>query len=195
MTASASERRIVVVAPHAEQTYQPEPRPLAPRRATLEGARIGFVDNGFVATRVLHDVIRRGLEASGVVAIVERKRYWRPLDAERIAALAEHADGVVGGLGHTPPSSTWGIHDAVALERLGVPTVSLATSLYEDLVAAAARSEGMPDIKRVILPHPLEGAPDIDIDAIARRVVEPVIAALTTAGSAAVRQVSLDEGT
>ena len=192
MTATAP-GRIVVLAPHAEQTYQPEPQPLALRRASLEGARIGFVDNGFVATGVLHDVIRRGLEASGIDATVERKRYWRPLDPDRIAALAENADAIVGGLGHTPPSSTWGIHDAVAFERLGVPTVSLATSLYEDLVAAAARSEGMPDVKRVILPHPLEGAPDVDLDALAARVVEPVIAALTSAGSPAVRHVSMDD--
>ena len=61
MTARATERRIVVLAPNAEQTFQPEPRPLAPRRSSLEGARIVFVDNGFVATRILHDEIRRGL--------------------------------------------------------------------------------------------------------------------------------------
>ena len=125
---------------------------------------------------------------------VERKRYWRPLDPDRIAALAEHADAIIGGLGHTPPSSTWGIHDAIAFERLGVPTVSLATSLYEDLVAATARTEGMPDLKRLILPHPLEGAPNIDLDALATRVVEPVIAALTRADSPAVCHVSLIDG-
>ena len=193
MTARASERRIVVLAPHAEKTIQPEPRPLAARPSSLEGAQIVFVDNGFVATRALHDVIRRGLAASRIDAIVERKRYWQPLDPDRIVALAEHADAVIGGLGHTPPSSTWGIHDAVAFERLGVPTVSLATSLYEELVTATARSEGMPDVKRVILPHPLEGVPDVDLDAIARRVVDPVVGALTTAGSPAVRYVSMDE--
>ena len=192
MTARASQRRIVVLAPHAEQTLQPEPRPLAARCSSLDGAQIVFVDNGFVATRVLHDVIRRGLEASGIDAIVERKRYWQPLDPDRIAALAEHADALIGGLGHTPPSSSWGIHDAVAFERLGVPTVSLATSLYEELVTSTARSEGMPDVKRVILPHPLEGVPDLDLESIARRVVDPVIGALTTAGSPAVRHVSMD---
>ena len=183
----------MVLTPHAEQTFQPEPRPLAPRRSSLEGAQIVFVDNGFVATRILHDVIRRQLEGGGIDATVEPKRYWRPLDPDRIAALAEHADAMIGGLGHTPPSSTWGIHDAVAFERLGVPTVSLATSLYEELVTATARSEGMPDVKRVILPHPLEGVPDVDLDSLARRIVDPVIGALTRPDSAAVRHVSMDD--
>jgi hypothetical protein len=192
MTAAGPERRIVVLTPHAEQTYQPEVRPLAPRCNSLNGARIVFVDNGFVATRIVHGAIRSELEASGIQVTVEHKRYWRPLAADRVAALSDAADAFVGGLGHTPPSSTWGMHDAVEFERRGVPAVSLATALYEHLVAATARAQGMPDAKRVILPHPLEGTPNVDIEAIARRVVGPVVAALTSVRSPTVCRISLD---
>jgi hypothetical protein len=183
--------RIVVLDPHAEQTRRPDPRPVSARRASLAGARIAFVDNGFIATRIVHAVIRASLASEGIVPVIEPKRYWRPLDADRIATLAAEVDAVVGGIGQTPPSSTWGIHDAVALERLGVPTVSLATSVYADLLAGSARDEGMPDVRRVILPHPLEGRPEIAIRAVADAAVGAVVAALTS--DAAPPVVSLDD--
>jgi hypothetical protein len=192
MSASADRgARVVVLAPHAERIQRAETRPVAPRLASLEGARIGFVDNGFSAVAILHDEFRRGLAAYGIAPVIERKRYWRPLDPDRLDALAGAADAVIGGLCNTPPSTAWGTYDAVELEKRGRPTITLATAYYEDLLAESVLNEGMPELRRVVLPYPLEGRSEALIREVARTAMPYVVAALTEATSPVVDRVAL----
>lgn len=191
MSTPAAVQRIVVLAPHAERIQRAPTRPIAPRLTTLQGARIGFVDNGFSAVAILHDELRRGLAAYGIRPMIERKRYWRPLDQDRLDELAAGADAVIGGLCNTPPSTAWGVYDAVELEKRGKPTITLATSHYEDLLAESVLNEGMPDLRRVVLPYPLEGRSDEIVREVAGELIGLVIAALTEPASPTVSRVSL----
>jgi len=86
---------------------------------------------------------------------------------------------VIGGLCNTPPSTAWGTYDAVELEKRGRPTLTLATAYYEDLLAESVLNEGMPELRRVLLPYPLEGQPEALIREVARAAIPIVVAALT----------------
>ncbi len=167
-----------ILDPAAEQLATPPHRPIAARLDGLMGKRLAFVDNGFLSTQVLHDELRDALASSGVVTIVVSKKYWRPITPEGIAALAADVDAVVSGVCNTPPSTTWGVIDSTALERLGTPTVTLATTFFEDLLRETAAGEGVPDLRYVMLPHPMEDRPDRETRAIARESVERLLSAL-----------------
>ena len=170
-----------VLAPYPEQFQRVEARPIAARRIDgLDGTRVGFIDNRFTSLGFFHGEIRRLLEHQAITAVVERKRsFGAPLEPAQLARLVADTDVVVSGLCNTPPSSAWGVHDSIELERAGIPTVTIATAYYEELVAESALTEGMPDLRRVILPYPLEGQPEADVRAIARQALEPIMAALT----------------
>ncbi len=43
--------------------------------------------------------------------------------------------------------------DAVNLEKLGIPTVTLVTEPFTVAAGTVARSLGMPDVPRVAVPH------------------------------------------
>jgi len=43
--------------------------------------------------------------------------------------------------------------DAVALERMGIPTVTLATAPFLGAARSAARTHGLPDLPIVAVPH------------------------------------------
>ena len=182
--------RMTVLSPAAEAFHRLEPRPTAPRIARLDGARVGFVENGFTSLAILHEEIRRSLEKLGITPVIERKRYWRPLEPAQLDSLVAGTDVVIGGLCNTPPSTAWGVHDAIELERRGVPTVTLATAYYEELLTESAATEGMPDLRRVILPYPLEGRPEPEVRAIARRAVNAILGALTKADAPATVRVT-----
>ena len=61
--------------------------------------------------------------------------------------------------------------DAVNLERLGIPTVTVVTEPFTVAADTVARSLGMPDIPRVVIPHDYLSE---DTDAIAKKL-EPLL--------------------
>lgn len=61
--------------------------------------------------------------------------------------------------------------DAVNLERLGIPTVTVVTEPFTVAADTVARSLGMPDIPRVVVPHDYLSE---DTDAIAKKL-EPLL--------------------
>ena len=69
------------------------------------------------------------------------------------------------------------MRDGIVFARQGLPSVALVTSEFTAQGDFVARSAGMPDIPRVELPHPVAGATDDDMAAIAVAAVEGVVAA------------------
>ena len=57
--------------------------------------------------------------------------------------------------------------DAVNLERLGIPTVTVVTEPFTTAADTVARSLGMPDVPRVVVPHDYLSE---DTDAIAKKL-------------------------
>ncbi|MCQ3812053.1 MAG: hypothetical protein KTV68_16030 [Acidimicrobiia bacterium] len=61
--------------------------------------------------------------------------------------------------------------DAVNLERLGIPTVTVVTEPFTVAADTVARSLGLPDVPRVVIPHDYLSE---DNDAIAKKL-EPLL--------------------
>lgn len=180
MTTGGAVGRVSLLAPYAEQFQRAEPRPISTRLAGLDGRTIGFIYNGFSSNAIIHAELQALLGPQHVSPIAEHKKsFGRPLDPDQLERLATTADAVISGLCTTPPSTAWGVHDSIELEKRQIPTMTIATSYYEDLLVETAEAEGMPDLRRIILPYPLEGLPDDAVRDVARRMFDAVVAALT----------------
>lgn len=59
--------------------------------------------------------------------------------------------------------------------------MTLVTKAFEGLARAAAKGQGMPDLRLVVLPHPLDPLPEPEIRQIARRHADMIILNLTSA--------------
>jgi hypothetical protein len=70
------------------------------------------------------------------------------------------------------------VHDTTWFEINKIPSVFLASS--EFVVAAEAQAEalGLPDVRRIFVPHPIQDANDDEMRAKADAIVDEVIAAL-----------------
>jgi alkanesulfonate monooxygenase SsuD/methylene tetrahydromethanopterin reductase-like flavin-dependent oxidoreductase (luciferase family) len=71
------------------------------------------------------------------------------------------------------------VHDTTWFEINGRPAVFIASSEFAQAADAQARALGLPDVHRVIVPHPIQDATDDEMRAKADAIVEQVIAALT----------------
>lgn len=69
--------------------------------------------------------------------------------------------------------------DQLEVEKLGIPTVTVATSAFIDLARSTMSGYGAPDMAFVIVPHPMGGIKLEEIQAKADAAFEDIIAAAT----------------
>ncbi|MBI5876938.1 MAG: hypothetical protein HZB53_04740 [Chloroflexi bacterium] len=71
------------------------------------------------------------------------------------------------------------MHDSVWFETQQIPAVFVASSAFAGAAQAQADALGLPDVRRVFVPHPIQDATDDEMRAKADAAVELIIAALT----------------
>jgi hypothetical protein len=70
------------------------------------------------------------------------------------------------------------VHDTVSFEIQGKPAVFLASHVFSDAAETQAQALGLPDVRRVFVPHPIQDATDDEMRAKADAALDEVIAAL-----------------
>ena len=71
------------------------------------------------------------------------------------------------------------MHDSIWFEINGKPTAVIATDVFVDAAEVQSKALGMPEARRVFVPHPIQDATNAEIEAKADAIVDQVIAALT----------------
>ena len=64
-----------------------------------------------------------------------------------------------------------------------MPAVVVVTAVFENLARTAAGAQGHPDLRMLVLPHPLESRPDAELRALAREHVGVLAALLAETGA------------
>jgi alkanesulfonate monooxygenase SsuD/methylene tetrahydromethanopterin reductase-like flavin-dependent oxidoreductase (luciferase family) len=70
------------------------------------------------------------------------------------------------------------VHDSVWFEINSRPTVFIASSEFVDAAQAQAEALGLPDVRRIFVPHPIQDATDDEMRAKADAIVDQIIEAL-----------------
>ena len=70
------------------------------------------------------------------------------------------------------------MHDTVWFEIQGRPSVCIASSEFERAAETQALALGLPDVRRIFVPHPIQDATDAEMRDKADAIVDQVIAAL-----------------
>jgi alkanesulfonate monooxygenase SsuD/methylene tetrahydromethanopterin reductase-like flavin-dependent oxidoreductase (luciferase family) len=71
------------------------------------------------------------------------------------------------------------VHDTVWFETQGRPAVFVASSAFQEAAEAQARALGLPEVRYVLVPHPIQDANDDEMRAKADAIVDHVIGALS----------------
>jgi hypothetical protein len=72
------------------------------------------------------------------------------------------------------------VHDLVRLERRGIATAGIGTLPFADEALEQARLLGMPDLRMLLIPHPVQLLSPEELDALADDIVDRVLKHLQT---------------
>ena len=70
------------------------------------------------------------------------------------------------------------MHDTTWFEINGKPSVFIASDGFVDAAAAQAETLGLPEVRRLFVPHPIQDATDAEMREKADAIMDDVIAAL-----------------
>jgi hypothetical protein len=70
------------------------------------------------------------------------------------------------------------VHDTTWFEIQGKPAVFIASSAFVDAADKQAAALGLPEVRRIFVPHPIQDATDDEMRAKADAIVTQVIEAL-----------------
>jgi len=70
------------------------------------------------------------------------------------------------------------VHDTTWFEIQGKPAVFIASTEFVDAAEVQAAALGLPDVRRIFVPHPIQDATDDEMREKADAIVEAVIEAL-----------------
>ncbi len=70
------------------------------------------------------------------------------------------------------------MHDTTWFEIQGRPAVFIASTEFEDAAEVQAAALGLPEVRRIFVPHPIQDATDDEMRAKADVIVDAVIEAL-----------------
>jgi hypothetical protein len=70
------------------------------------------------------------------------------------------------------------VHDTVWFEIQGKPSVFIASNVFESAAEAQSTALGLPEVRRVFVPHPIQDATDDEMRAKADAIIDELIAAL-----------------
>jgi len=71
------------------------------------------------------------------------------------------------------------VHDIVDLESRGVPSMFVASREFVQAATSQSTSLGLPDLKRVFVPHPIQDRTDDEMRTYADLVFDEIVNAVT----------------
>jgi len=94
-----------------------------------------------------------------------------------IQAIVGEADAVVIALSDCGSCTSCSTHDLHELDALGIPGVSVITAEFVDAFEAQRRALGFEGV-RVVVPHPMQNRTRAELEALADRCCDEIVAAI-----------------
>lgn len=130
----------------------------APRRASLQGARVGLLINTKRnADLFLTEVGRLLTERHGAASVMSRTKlaFAQPVTEDMLKELTCECDVVVTGVGDCGSCSAAAVTDGIMLESKGIPAAVICSDAFGASADAMASLRGAPGYQYLTTPHPV----------------------------------------
>lgn len=124
----------------------------AARLTDLDGKTIGLVWNGKALGDVALKLAAEKIKDKFPQTTFRFYNGGMPCPPGLLEQVAEECDAALGCTADCGSCSSWITHDMVKLERMGLPTVVIASGGFEHDVEASSRAFGMPNPHYVVVP-------------------------------------------
>ena len=148
---------------------------MAQRKRSLEGLRLGILDNSkWNANKLL-----RGASAAlgedikfAAINYYVKESFSKDAAPQLIEEIARENDIVLTAIGDCGSCCSSCIRDTIALERLGVPSAAIVTAEFVRETELIRQALGMPDLEPVVIDHPVSSITQGEVDVRVRQIKE-----------------------
>ena len=167
----------------------PEMATLTASPASVAGLRIAVLDNGKPNAGVVMSRAAATLASrTGAVVSLVTKKGPQGLSANAAVPMADdifqrlrsEADIVITGLADCGSCTAYSVHDAIELEKVGIPAVVVTTTKFEPIARTLSASFGLADTRKWVLPHPLGGTDESTLNQWVDDATDRLISLFTT---------------
>jgi hypothetical protein len=130
--------------------------------------KLTLFDNTKPGADVILDYLGENLGKQEIIRV--KKPAGAPATQNQLKKAAQ-GELVILGLGDCGSCSSWVILDAIRLEKLGVPTISICSSSFSDFSHDLAKAHGAENLKIVKIQHPIAGTSVSDIQEKTRQIL------------------------
>ena len=141
--------------------------PVAPRKNQLNGLRLGILDNSkWNANKLLRGASSVLGETVTFAAVNYYVKHSFSKDAapELIEQIARENDIVLTAIGDCGSCCSCCVRDAVALEKLGLPSAAIITTEFVNETELTKQAIGMPGLHPVVIDHPVSSITPVEIE-------------------------------
>ena len=147
--------------------------PITTRPKKLDGLRLAILDNSkWNANKVLRASMA-ALEKTvefGQVTYYVKQSFSKDAAPELIAEIAANNDLVLTAIGDCGSCCSCCIRDAVALEKLGIPSAAIITKEFERETELTRTAIGMQGLIPIVIDHPVSSITQGEVEARAAQV-------------------------
>ncbi len=158
-------RSVTIFDPRGEVAV--DSRPLANRKNTLEGLRLGILDNSkWNANKLLRgsaEALSAEIGFATVNYYVKTHGFSSDAPAELIDQIANENDIVLTAIGDCGSCCSCCIRDSVALEDRGIPSAPIITTEFVNETRLTRVAIGMPELRPVVIDHPVSSITDDEV--------------------------------
>jgi len=146
--------------------------PGAPRKTRLDGLRLGILDNSkWNANKLLRGAsaaLSANIKFTSVIYYVKQS-FSKDAAPELIEQIAQENDIVLTAIGDCGSCCSCCIRDALAHEKLSIPTAAIITTEFVKETELTVQALGMPNFTPIAIDHPISSITNEEID---RRVCQ-----------------------
>lgn len=148
---------------------------LARRKTSLEGLRLGILDNSkWNANKLLRGAsVALGKEIKfAVINYYVKESFSKDASPQLIEEIARENDIVLTAIGDCGSCCSSCIRDTIALERLGIPSAAIVTAEFVRETELTRQALGMPDLEAAVIDHPVSSITQEEVDVRVRQIKE-----------------------
>lgn len=137
-------------------------------RVAPDFTKLTLFDNTKPGADVILDYLGDNLGKPEVIRV--KKPAGAPATQNQLAKAAL-GEVVILGLGDCGSCSSWVILDAIRLEKLGVPTISICSTSFSDFSHELAKAHGAENLSIIKVQHPIAGTSVSEIQEKTRQIL------------------------
>lgn len=130
--------------------------------------KISLINNTKPGAEIILDILSESLGNREFIKI--KKPAGAPATQKQIKQ-ASSGEIAILALGDCGSCTSWVVLDAIRLEKMGIPTISICSTHFAPFARELAKSHGMDELRILEIGHPIAGLSDEEVEEKARKLI------------------------